>query len=154
MQEPSNQIGVESLVPDGITHFPYKQGKCLTWDFTCVDTLCDSYVRESAKEAGKAAKMAENRKHNKYKDLKNNYAFTPIAIETYGSWGSESLTFIKEVGKRIQENKGEKLAISYLIQSLSMTVQRGNASSILGTVGETKKLDEIYDLVTPLEARE
>ena len=119
-----------------------------------MDTLCDSYVRESAKEAGKAAKMAENRKHNKYKDLKNNYAFTPIAIETYGSWGSESLTFIKEVGKRIQENKGEKLAISYLIQSLSMTVQRGNASSILGTVGETKKLDEIYDLVTPLEARE
>ena len=119
--------------------------------FTCVDTLCDSYVQDSAKEAGKAAKNAETRKHNKYKDLKDNYLFTPIAIETFGSWGPESLKFIKEVGRKIQENTGEKRSVSYLIQSLSMTVQRGNAASIMGTVGETQKLEEIYDLVTPLK---
>ena len=151
MLEPSNLIGVEGLIPDGITHFPYKQGKSLTWDFTCVDTVCDSYVHDSAKEAGKAEKNAETRKHNKYKDLKDNYLFTPIAIETFGSWGPESLKFIKEVGRKIQENTGEKRSVSYLIQSLSMTVQRGNAASILGTVGETQKLEEIYDLVTPLK---
>ena len=58
MLEPSNLIGVEGLIPDGITHFPYKQGKSLTWDFTCVDTVCDSYVLDSAKEAGKAAKAS------------------------------------------------------------------------------------------------
>ena len=154
MLEPSNLIGVEGLIPDGITHFPFKQGKCLTWDFTCVDTLCDSYVRDSAKEAGKAAKMAENRKHNKYKELKDNYYFTPVAIETFGAWAPESLKFVKDLGRRIQENTGEKRATSYLIQSLSMSVQRGNASSIMGTVGETQKLDEIYDLVSPLESQE
>ena len=152
MLEPSNLIGVEgSIRPDGITHFAYKQGKCLTWDFTCVDTLCDSYVHDTAKEAGKAAKMAETRKNNKYRDLKNNYLFTPIAVETFGSWGPESLKFIKDIGKQIQENTGEKRATSYLIQSLSMTIQRGNAASIIGTVGETQKLEEIYDLVTPLK---
>ena len=151
MLEPSNLIGVEGLIPDGITHFPYKQGKCLTWDFTCVDTLCDSYVQDSAKEAGKAAKNVETRKHNKYRDLTNNYLFTPIAIETYGSWGPESLKFIKEVGRKIQENTGEKRSTSFLIQSLSMTVQRGNAASIMGTVGEIAKLEKIYDLVTPLK---
>ena len=98
--------------------------------------------------------MAESRKHNKYKELKDNYVFTPIAMETFGSWGPESLKFIKEVGSRIQESTGEKRSTSYLIQSLSMTVQRGNASSIMGTVGETKKLEEIYELVTPLDSRD
>ena len=90
-------------------------------------------------------------KHNKYIDLTNNYLFTPIAIETYGSWGPESLKFIKEVGRKIQEITGEKYSTSFLIQSLSMTVQQGNAASIMGTVGETAKLEEIYDLVTPLK---
>ena len=74
----------------------------------------------------------------------------PIAVETLGSWGSESLKFMKEIGKRIQENTGEKRATAYLIQSISMSIQRGNAASILGTVGPTRKLDEIYDLITPL----
>ena len=152
MLEPSNLLGVEGLTPDGITHFPYKQGKCLTWDYTCVDTLCDSYVRDTAKEAEKAAKLAETKKHNKHRDLKDNYLFTPIAIETFGSFGPESLRFIKEVGKKIQENTGIKWATSYLIQSLSMSVQRGNAASIMGTVGESHKLEEIYELVTPLKS--
>ena len=151
--EPTNLIGAEGLIrPDGVTHFAYKQGKSLTWDFTCVDTLCDSYVHESAKEAGKAAQMAEVRKHNKYKDLKDNYMFTPIAVETFGSWGPESLKFIKEIGNKIQENTGEKRATSYLIQSLSMTIQRGNAASIMGTAGQTRKLEEIFNLITPLKS--
>ena len=54
--EPSNLIGVEGLILDGVTVFPFKQGKCLAWDFTCVDTLCDMYVLDSVQEAGKAEK--------------------------------------------------------------------------------------------------
>ena len=152
--EPSNLIGVEGLVPDGVTIFPYQHGKCLAWDYTCVDSLCDTYVLDSAREPCKAAKIAESKKKNKYKDLENNYEFVPIAVETFGSWGPGSLKFIKEIGKRIQENTGEKRATQYLIQSLSMTIQRGNAASILGTVGPTSKLDEIYDLVTPLKSKD
>ena len=111
-------------------------------------------MKDSAREAGKAAKNAETRKHNKYRNLKDNYLFIPVAIETFGSWGPESLKFIKELGKRIQENTGEKRATSYLIQSLSMTVQRGNAASIMGTVGESRKLEEIYDFVTQLRTED
>ena len=33
-----------------------------------------------------------------------------------------------------------------------MSVQRGNAASIMGTVGESHKLEEIYELVTPLKS--
>ena len=126
----------------------------MAWDYTCVDTLCDTYVLDSAREAGKAARIAETKKNNKYKDLTNNYAFIPIVVETFGSWGQEGLKFVKEIGKKIQENTGEKRATSYLMQSLSMTIQRGNAASIMGTVGPTRKLDEIYDLVTPLKSRD
>ena len=152
--EPSNLIGVENLIPDGVTIFPYGHGKCLAWDFTCIDTICDTYVLDPAREAGKAAKIAESKKINKYKDLGNNYEFMPIAVETFGSWGQDSLKFIKEIGKRIQEVTGEKRSTSYLIQSISMSIQRGNAASILGTVGPTRKLDEIYDLITPLKSED
>ena len=152
--EPSNLVGVENLIPDGVTVFPYRHGKCLTWDYTCIDTLCDTYVVESSREGGKAAKIAESKKKNKYKELEDNYEFVPIAMETFGSWGPEGLKFIKEIGKKIQETTGEKRATEYLIQSLSMTVQRGNAASILGTVGPMCKLDEIYDLVTPLKPKD
>ena len=48
--------------PDGATVFPYKHGKCLTWDFTCVNTLKDTYLFECAKEAGKAAIGGEKKK--------------------------------------------------------------------------------------------
>ena len=36
----------------------------------------------------------------------------------------------------------------------SMTIQRGNAASIMGTVGPTRKLDEIYELVAPLKPKD
>ena len=40
----------------------------------------------------------------------------------------------------------EKRSTFYLFQSLSMATQRGNVASILGTVPNMKKLDEIYSL--------
>ena len=64
------------------------------------------------------------------------------------------MKFIKEIGKKIEENTGEKHATAYLIQSISMSIQRGNAASIMGTIGPTKKLDEIYELVTPLKLKD
>ena len=68
------------------------------------------------------AKMAESKKRNKCKDLVNNFEFMPVAVKTLGSQGTESLKFIKEIGKRIQENTGEKRATAYFIQSISMSI--------------------------------
>ena len=86
--------------------------------------------------------------------MEKNYLFKPIAIETFGSFGPKRLKFVKEMGKMIQESTGEKRSTAFLIQSLFMSVQRSNASSIMGTVGQTRKLDEIYDLVTPLKPKD
>ena len=126
----------------------------MAWDYTCVDSLCDTYVLDSTQEPGKAAKITETKKKKMYKDLETNYFFTPTAVETFGSQRPEKLKFIKDIGMKIQDVTGEKRATSYLLQSLSMTVQRGNAASIMGTVGPTRKLDEIYDLVTPLKPKD
>ena len=38
----------------------------LTWDFTCVNTLQDTFLFENAKEAGKAAIGGEKRKDVTY----------------------------------------------------------------------------------------
>ena len=56
------------------------------------------------------------------------------------------LKLIKEVGKKISDLTGEKRSTSYLLQSISIAIQRGNAASVMGTVYNNKKLKEIYNL--------
>ena len=78
--------------------------------------------------------MAETKKRAKYSTLAIAHEFVPVAIETLGTWGSEGLAFIKEVGKRIAVVTGDQRATSFLKQRLAMAVQRGNAAAVLGTV--------------------
>ena len=53
-------------------------------------------------------------------------------MESSGVFGPQSLTFVKELGRRLRYQTGEKKAGIYLIQWLSIAVQLGNAISILG----------------------
>ena len=69
-----------------------------------------------------------------------------VAMETMGSWGREGLKFIKDLGSRIAEESGEKRSTSFLFQSMGIANMRGNAMSVLGTVPNSNKLDEIYYL--------
>ena len=115
---------------------------------TCADTLCQSYVKECSRVAGAAAEFRENVKNSHYKELAGDYCFFPIAVETFGSWGSESHKLVKEIGKKVMEETGEKRSSFYLFQSISIAIQRGNASCVLGTIPHTEGLEEIFDLVT------
>ena len=51
----------------------------------------------------------------------------------------------------IQEKTGNKNATSHIIQAISMTVQRGNATSITGTLGPLRKLEDFFDVISPRE---
>ena len=51
---------------------------------------------------------------------------------------------IKEIRKKIQEKIGNKNTTSHTIQVISMTVQRGNATSIMGTLGSLRKLEDFF----------
>ena len=56
------------------------------------------------------------------------------------------LKLIKEVGKTNCDLTGEKRSTSYLLQSISIAIQRGNTASVMGTVYNDRKLEEIYNL--------
>ena len=61
-REPNGISRKDGSRPDGMSLYPWKNGKCLVWDFTCSDTMASSYIVNSAKKAGKAAKEGEERK--------------------------------------------------------------------------------------------
>ncbi|KAI5635037.1 hypothetical protein NE865_12269 [Phthorimaea operculella] len=80
-----------------------------------------------------AADFAAIKKREKYSVLAKNYTFVPIAVETLGCWGTEAKDFIKEVGQRLRETGCDPRAGSFLVQRLSIAIQRGNAASVMGT---------------------
>ena len=146
MVEPTGLTRGDGKRPDGLTLFPWSQGRCLVWDFTCRDTCAPSNVVATSEEAGKAAQKAESDKLAHYLELSTSYIVTPVATETLGSWGKSGLQFIKDIGSRITDHSGEKRATSYLFQSISMAIQRGNVASIRGSVPNTRTLNELYYL--------
>ena len=146
MREPPGLSRTDNKRPDGLTLFPYKEGKSMIWDFTCSSTLAPSHVASTSLGAGKSAEQAATKKHTIYQELKTQYHFVPVALETFGSWGKEGLKFIKDLGSRIGELSGEKRSTNFLFQAISMANQRGNAISIAGTVPNAKKLEEFYYL--------
>ena len=101
---------------------------------------------QTSQEAARAAIKAEKDKSAHYQELASNYIVTPVANETMGSWGPSGLKFVKDIGQKIQECTGEKQATSYIFQAIGMATQRGNISSIRGSVPHTKSLDEIFYL--------
>ena len=144
--EPTNLSALNGIRPDGLTYHSWKEGKQMAWDFTCCDTLCDTYVKSSAKQAGSAADLREDQKSKHYEEL-NNYMFIPVAVETYGAWGSQGLKLIKDIGRKIKGVTGENRSTFYLFQNISVAIQKGNAACIMGTVPTSEGLEGIFDLV-------
>lgn len=70
--------------PDGMTLLPWSNGRSIVTNFTCIDTMCGSYIAQTTKAICKAAKIAERKKKQKYEFLGGNYVFTPSGIETFG----------------------------------------------------------------------
>ena len=134
--------------PDGHTLIPWSRGKCLVWDATCADTSCRTYIQASARAAGSAAERREKDKRRRYPFLEPNYIFCPFAVETFGSFGEEALSLVKELGRRIRSFTGEPRSRLFIVQRISIAIQRGNSISILSTLPakSSKELDEIYYL--------
>ena len=80
--EPSGLYRSDGKRPDGITIAPWKRGRTLIWDATCIDTFAPSYIHTAIEEAGSVAEIAEIRKRKNYEALSAVHVFTPIAVET------------------------------------------------------------------------
>ena len=101
---------------------------------TCVDSFCDSHIRGSSREAGGAAAPAEKNKLSKYAHLDRSYVFQPIAVETCDSIGPDSMSFLRNLGRRLKSATGELQSFTYLFQQLSVAIQMGNSASVQGTL--------------------
>lgn len=133
--------------PDGLTSFTWRNGKCLIWDVTCVDTMAVSYIAGTSDTAGSAADEAERRKTVKYQRLMDHYHFSPLGFETFGSWGESAKALVTEIAGKIQAQTGEARSAEFLRQRISIELQRGNAASVLGTVDTPKSCDEFFFLL-------
>ena len=109
-------------------------GQLLVWHATCPDTFAPSYRTHATSEPGRVAALVEDRKVHKYRDQPRSHLFCPLSIETMGAMGPRSLELVREVGRRIALETGEPRSTDFLLQRLSVAVQRGNCASVLGGV--------------------
>ena len=97
------------------------------------DTLASSNHCQTTITAGKVASAAEERKACQYAMLGQAYCFVPVAIETLGAFGPKTLSFMKELGRRIMVKTGDKRAL----QPFASAPVCGNATLPLGTCALT-----------------
>src|SRR6218665_1730482 len=82
-------------------------------------------ARQRRLQQGSIQNMQSTREHN---------TVVPIAVETLGPNNSEGLAFLTELGRRLSNASGDTREARFLLQSLSVTVQRYNAVALKGTL--------------------
>ena len=92
-------------------------------------------MNKSSKEACSAAAVREDKKVEKYENLSDNYHFIPVGAETFGAFGPKGLKLLKKIGRKVHEATGEKRSMSYLIQNISIAIQRANTPTTMGLEG-------------------
>jgi len=128
--EPLGLSRCDGKRPDGSSLLAWKGGKPLVWDFTCVHRLAASYDHKAKQDGSSIATAAEIKKSKKYEDLAPQCVFQPVAVETLGGLGEETLSFLREVGQRITACTSDPRATTHLRQRLAVAVQKGNAACI------------------------
>ena len=85
-----------------------------------INTLCKTYVKNSAKEPGKAAEIRENFKIKIKENLSDHYHFESVCAETLGSWGSHGLDLIKMIGNKLKEATDEPRSTFFLFKQIAI----------------------------------
>ena len=102
-------------------------------------------IQGSLGNRGTTATEAEARKIEKYCELiDNGYIFQLVALEVRGSLGESSEIFVKRFCKMLCCLHGDRRFGNFLKQRISMALQIGNATCVLGTVSDRVAFEEIY----------
>ncbi|XP_052757454.1 uncharacterized protein LOC128202180 [Galleria mellonella] len=81
--EPPGLIRDDGKRPDGMSLVPWRMGRPLVWDFTCVDTVAPSHLQNTSKRAGAAATHQESikrRLHAEETNRRNELAISSIIL--------------------------------------------------------------------------
>ena len=117
---------------DGVTMIPWSRGRCVAWDVTVPDTYAATHLPLTS--ITPSADRAETNKRMKYQLLTKTHTFTPLAVETTGSFNTEASKFVQDIERRCTEATGDIKETAYLFEQVSVAIQRGNALSIRGTL--------------------
>ena len=98
-----------------------------------MNTFAQGHYKDSARQAGFAARKAEDTKRQKYHDLRGNYHFQPVAIEITGVYG-KLIAPLSGLAKKLVDVSGDPRECQWLHQRLSLAVVMGNAASISACV--------------------
>ena len=119
----------------------------MVWDVTVVDTLAFSHLKVTSKVSGAAATKAEKNKFVKYEEIRKSYHMIPIAIETFGAWGTEGLCFIKNIGQKIKQLTGKNAQPFFFFRAFLWLSSVGmqQAFSAQSNLGKNLTKSIIYD---------
>ncbi|XP_063394325.1 uncharacterized protein LOC134679354 [Cydia fagiglandana] len=130
--EPPGLSRTDGKRPDGLTLVPWERGRCLVWDATCVSTFAASHISRTSRVAGAAAETQADLKRQKYA-----YIVVPFSVETAGCWSADAKRFTRDLGRRLRQKGEGPRSESFLVQRLSVVIQRGNAASIMAKAPRT-----------------
>ena len=99
------------------------------WDATCSDTFAASNIQHAVREARAVAVEAEHRKRSKYQ----------AQTHTHISHRSRQVLVVlrlfslfRDIADSITSMTKDPSALFYLLQQVSVAIQRGNAAAVLG----------------------
>ena len=93
--EPTGLFRSDGKRPDGASIVPWKCGKVLVWDATCLDTLAPLHSSLAVREVGAVAADAEYKKTQKYTHLSSSHNFVPSLWRHWGCLGKMPTAFSK-----------------------------------------------------------
>ena len=108
--------------PDGVTSFPFKGDKALTWDATCTDSFSTSNLYSTILNLGSASRAAEDLKIRKYHQLVADFEFVPVADETSGVIGSAGCSHLTDIGHSLLRATNDPRQMSYIFQQISVAI--------------------------------
>ena len=102
----------------------------------------ESYIGDSATNAGSAAEAATTRKAAKYAGLERTHIFQPVAVENLGTMNASAYGFLAGLGQKISAISSDNRETCYLFQRISVLIQRFNATLLHESFADENRSDD------------
>ena len=106
---------------------PWKGGKILVRNITCPDTMASSQRGWFRGPRGRIQEGSE---------VFPPFSCTFLYPNRCGDDGPDARNFFRELARRIKSVTDDDMTHQYLVQRVSVIIQRGNAAAVLGCIGE------------------
>lgn len=121
--------------PDGITIFPFRHGKILMWDTTCINMFCATHIN-CASTTRAHARATEKRKRHCYAALTQQYDFVSLTVESSGVLGSVFGDLLQDISNHVTQCSGEPFEMEWLRQRISIVMVCGSTVAIRGALNQ------------------